>query len=345
MDSSGTFSDLGGNLIGVGGDANVGFGATSQEGTAAKPLDPLLDPLQNNGGPTVGAVGGSQVLPTEAVLPGSKANDRGSANAPPVDERSDLRDDGATGALPDVGALEFVNAALSVSVSPSAASVAVGGAETFTVTVTNTTGNALPADGGTVTVLLPANFTITSTPAGATVSGNTVTISLGALAANGSATFQVGTTANASGQGLQVVAGAASPDANPSTASGSATVNVQAVALSVGVTASSPNVNLFGVETLTVTVTNTSTTALPAVGSTVQVTLPPGLVALGPVEFTLGALGAGKSATFTVKALAVETGMQMVMVSVANPDDSPATVSASTTVNVQTRAKPNHNGW
>ena len=38
--------------------------------------DPLLGPLQNNGGPTVGAPGTSFVLETEALLPGSLALDK-----------------------------------------------------------------------------------------------------------------------------------------------------------------------------------------------------------------------------------------------------------------------------
>src|SRR5205807_5283448 len=55
---AGTFTDNGGNLIGISGagSGNTGFSnAATQAGTTASPLDPLLGPLQNNGGPTVGA--------------------------------------------------------------------------------------------------------------------------------------------------------------------------------------------------------------------------------------------------------------------------------------------------
>jgi hypothetical protein len=88
---AGTFTDLGGNLIGVSGagSGNTGFtAATTQTGTVANPLDPLLGPLQNNGGQTAGSPGNQQVVPTEALLRGSKAIGKGVlAGAPTSDER------------------------------------------------------------------------------------------------------------------------------------------------------------------------------------------------------------------------------------------------------------------
>jgi predicted outer membrane repeat protein len=88
---AGTFTDLGGNLIGVSGagSGNTGFtAATTQTGTVATPLDPLLGPLQNNGGPKVGAKGHRITLETEAPLSGSPAIGKGILNgAPPTDER------------------------------------------------------------------------------------------------------------------------------------------------------------------------------------------------------------------------------------------------------------------
>jgi hypothetical protein len=88
---AGTFTDNGGNLIGVSGagSGNGGFAAaTTQTGTTANPLDPLLGPLQNNGGPTIGAPGTTIVLETEAPLTGSPAIGKGiHPGAPAVDER------------------------------------------------------------------------------------------------------------------------------------------------------------------------------------------------------------------------------------------------------------------
>ena len=88
------FTDLGGNLIGVAGDANAGVGAgnggmaSTQTGTLAQPLNPLLGPLGNNGGPMIGAPGTMIVLETEAPLHGSPAHGKGvKSGAPTSDER------------------------------------------------------------------------------------------------------------------------------------------------------------------------------------------------------------------------------------------------------------------
>ena len=51
-------------------------------------VNPLLGPLANNGGPTLGALGTTLVLQTEALLSGSKAIGKGVlAGAPAKDER------------------------------------------------------------------------------------------------------------------------------------------------------------------------------------------------------------------------------------------------------------------
>jgi hypothetical protein len=83
------FTDLGGNLIGVAGDANTGFtAATTQSGSLANPLNPRLGPLGFNGGPTVGARGASLPLQTEALAKGSPALGKGiKTGAPLSDER------------------------------------------------------------------------------------------------------------------------------------------------------------------------------------------------------------------------------------------------------------------
>lgn len=66
-DVFGTVSSLGGNLIGVD-TGSVGFtGTGDQLGTAENPIDPLMGPLQNNGGPTL----------TCSPLPGSPAINAG----------------------------------------------------------------------------------------------------------------------------------------------------------------------------------------------------------------------------------------------------------------------------
>jgi hypothetical protein len=89
--ANGLFTDLGGNLIGVSGPGSGNTGFTSpatQTGTPDIPLDPLLGPLQYNGGPMVGAPGASGPLQTELLMPGSPAIGKGILSAvPPTDER------------------------------------------------------------------------------------------------------------------------------------------------------------------------------------------------------------------------------------------------------------------
>jgi hypothetical protein len=87
------FRDLGGNLLGVAADANAGLGAafgglsTTQVGTLAQPLNPLLGPLGNNGGPMIGAPGTLQVLKTQTPLHDSSVRGKGvKAGAPATDE-------------------------------------------------------------------------------------------------------------------------------------------------------------------------------------------------------------------------------------------------------------------
>jgi predicted outer membrane repeat protein len=98
---AGKFTDNGGNLIGST-SGNSGFTApTTQTG-----VDPLLGPLQYNGGPIIGFPGAPQGLQTEALQSGSPAINKGVlAGAPPVDERGFPRPDKA-GELPDIGAFE-----------------------------------------------------------------------------------------------------------------------------------------------------------------------------------------------------------------------------------------------
>ncbi len=78
-DATGPFTSLGYSLIGQA-DGSSGFinGVNGDlVGTWAAPLDPLLGPLQDNGGPTL----------THALLPGSPAIDQGQSFAQATDQR------------------------------------------------------------------------------------------------------------------------------------------------------------------------------------------------------------------------------------------------------------------
>ena len=83
---------LGYNIIGNNADAVINSQPTDQIGTPAAPIDPLLGPLTDNGGPTL----------THALQVGSPAINRGDPAAPPQDQRGY----GRVG-VPDVGAFEF----------------------------------------------------------------------------------------------------------------------------------------------------------------------------------------------------------------------------------------------
>src|SRR5262249_52040729 len=93
--STNTFPFANHCFIGNGNGSNLvnGFNG-SQVGSSANLIDPILGPLQNNGGPT----------PTRALLPGSPAIDAGTpTGAPSFDQRGLPRPSGAGF---DIGAFE-----------------------------------------------------------------------------------------------------------------------------------------------------------------------------------------------------------------------------------------------
>jgi hypothetical protein len=107
FDLFGNFTSQGFNLIGT---ADGSTGLTNginadQVGTDASPIDPLLGPLQMNGGLT----------PTHALLPGSPAIDQGNSFGVHFDQRHDKRPNDLStitnapgGDGSDIGAFEFV---------------------------------------------------------------------------------------------------------------------------------------------------------------------------------------------------------------------------------------------
>jgi hypothetical protein len=125
-----------GNFVGIG-DANLtgisGGTGGSQVGTAAAPLDPLLGPLQLNGGAT----------PTRAPLPGSPVLDAGVVGALPFGTLSDQRGFfRLVGPGADVGAVEFQPPATILQLATSLDTLPLGQPVTFTAAVQGLAGNS-----------------------------------------------------------------------------------------------------------------------------------------------------------------------------------------------------------
>ncbi|MFO0954223.1 MAG: right-handed parallel beta-helix repeat-containing protein [Isosphaeraceae bacterium] len=175
-DAYGDFTSLGHNLIG-GADDSTGWVASDLTGTNASPLNPLLAPLGNYGGPT-------QTMPP---LPGSPAIAAGDTTLIPDGITTDQRGLGRTlnGAV-DIGAAQTQGFTLS----------AVGGnnqivppntpfADPLTVSVTADDGLD-PVDGGVITFAAPASG------ASADLSANSVVISGGTASVTATANGTVG---------------------------------------------------------------------------------------------------------------------------------------------------------
>jgi hypothetical protein len=92
-DVKGTLTSQGFNFIGNNKDGTITPAQSSDQiGAAGAPIDPLLGPLQDNGGPTF----------TLALQSNSLAINKGDPNAPARDQRGYVRQN-----APDVGAYEF----------------------------------------------------------------------------------------------------------------------------------------------------------------------------------------------------------------------------------------------
>ncbi len=211
----GTVLSKGGNVIGDNTQVATVFPAGGPNangdfaGTNANPLNPLLGPLQDNGGILAGAPGSQQIVPTEALLAGSPALGNGIVSgAPTTDERGFNR---VVNGPIDIGALQTQNALLTIAIAPTTSTATLNGTETFTITVTNSSDNALSAGNSTLTVTLSGGLTTTGP----------LTFSLAALPAGQSQTFALTTTTTTLGtQTLTAVV--SNSDSTPT----AATINV-----------------------------------------------------------------------------------------------------------------------
>jgi hypothetical protein len=188
-DAGGYFISQGHNLIGNGDDSSgfgyFGFGFLllgDQVGTGSSPIDPLLGPLQYNGGPTQ----------TMALLPGSRAIDRGSNALVPAGLTTDQRGPGFnrfSGARVDIGAFEHQAPTVTVHgprTDPEGTAVTLTGSVTggdtlaapynFTWHVTADNGQSIADQTGTVSAPFDVpSFTFTPADEGAYTVTLTVT--------------------------------------------------------------------------------------------------------------------------------------------------------------------------
>jgi len=183
------------NLIGNGVDSNFvgqdGFQG-NQVGTTAVPIDPLLGPLQNNGGLTL----------TRALLAGSTAIDRGTNTPPaPALPATDQRDTPFVrifNGTVDIGAYELQPFPTTIIVASSSITAVAGQSVTFTATVTANAGVNGPAT-GTVNFLDGTTVIGSGTLAGGVATFTTSMLSAGTHPITaiyvGNATFLTSTSA------------------------------------------------------------------------------------------------------------------------------------------------------
>ena len=160
-DAFGTFASTGNNLIGET-DGSSGWVGSDLTGTIAQPLNPLLAPLGNYGGPTQ----------TMALLPGSPAIDAGNNALIPAGVTTDQRGlPRIVNGVVDIGAFESSGFTIAAT-SGSGQSTAVFTAFPAPLVATVTANNPIePVAGGQVT------FTPPQSGASATLSGSPATIS------------------------------------------------------------------------------------------------------------------------------------------------------------------------
>ena len=277
LPTGGNFTEFGYNLE----DANTcGFTGTGD----IINTDPLLGPLQDNGGPTF----------THALPVGSPAIDAGNpSGCTDIDGVTDLTTDqrgftrpmdgdGDGDAVCDIGAYEYgavlsSGADLSVTKSDSPDPVDEGDSLSYTVIVTNNGFDS--ATGVTLMDTLPKGVTfVSATPSQGSCSGSsTVTCALGSLAVSGNATVTIVVTPTEAGtliNAASVLCSIADPDDTNNTATTSTTVNTPqpiGADLSLGKT-DSPDPVLAG-NNLTYTIPVTNNGPDPATGVVVTDTL------------------------------------------------------------------------
>jgi hypothetical protein len=178
-DILGTVTSGSGNFIGIGGPNTSGVtdGTNGNRvGTMLAPLNPDLGPLQNNGGPTVGGLNFTQVLPTEAPLPGSLVLDAGVNSVIPTGTGTDQRGfQRIVNNTVDIGAVEYQPPGTTTTLTVSSTSVMAGDPIVLTATVTADTPDSNVVQGS-------VTFTVDGVPVAVVgLSNGTASFSLASL--------------------------------------------------------------------------------------------------------------------------------------------------------------------
>jgi uncharacterized repeat protein (TIGR01451 family) len=300
--------------------------------TRLVPLDPLLEPLADNGG-GVALPDGSHLLthPTKANSGNDGVRSRGSGvglfpfGAQGDDERGFPRPpDGPT----DIGASQFQDFDVTVNASAPTGPVHAGSPATFPVTVTNVGPN--PAKGVTVTVTLPAGTTVVTASNAFAVSGNKVTIAVPDLAVGADTRLTLTVVPAAPGPFTATAVVSVHDDPNPDNNTSSVSVDaLPRLLFDVAVRAGAPAGTLHAGIPATFTFTVTNLGPNPSHGLTVTATLPSGTTVLAASgSFTVR----GNVVTFAVPDLAVGASTALTLTVVpAAPGPFTATATATAT--------------
>jgi CSLREA domain-containing protein len=341
-DTSGNFDSQGHNLIGNA-DGSTGFIASDLKGTTATPLDALLGPLADNGGPTQ----------THALLAGSPALDAGdnalavdTDSSPLVSDQrgagriSDSADAGTTATV-DIGAYEFhqtLDAFADKTINEDTIltitfGVGDSGPEVTSVTASSTHQGLLPN----------ANLSITGTGPVRTLQATPLANLSGATTITVTANLSGGGTVNSSFQ-LTVLSVNDAPsftkgaDQSVNEDSGARTVNNWATAISAGPSEAGQN--------LTFNITNNNPglfSVAPAISSSGTLTYTPAANAFGVANLTVtlqdnggtanGGQDTSPSQTFTITVQAVNDAPSFTKGSNVTVDEDPV-VGGPFTVNL-----------